>query len=140
MTTVESLNRPAYRGAKGRRWQMEDGGADSWASRQQRPTPLQRAPLRLCHLHRPSRKLKSILFFIHLNSLNSNHNGNFRRQKTPRSFLKPATFPFPKILKFADKQASFNPENHFVSTFVSRSFQFPYYTLKNGNFGSQFGL
>jgi hypothetical protein len=57
-------------------------------------------------------------------------------QKTPRSFLKSATFTFPQILKFANKRASFNPENHFVSIFVSRSFQFPNHTRKNGNFGA----
>jgi hypothetical protein len=56
--------------------------------------------------------------------------------KTPRSFLKPATSSFPKILKFANKRAFFNPENCSVSLFVSRSFQFPYYTRKNGNFGA----
>jgi hypothetical protein len=57
-------------------------------------------------------------------------------QKTPRSFLKPPTFSFPEILKFANKHVSFNPENRFVSIFVSRSFQFPNHTCKNGNFAA----
>ncbi|HEY1787507.1 MAG TPA: hypothetical protein VGJ73_05095, partial [Verrucomicrobiae bacterium] len=54
--------------------------------------------------------------------------------KTHRSFLKRRHSSFPQLARFPNKSALFHPEKILVSIFVSRSFQFPHYTRKNGNF------
>jgi hypothetical protein len=55
-------------------------------------------------------------------------------QKMPRSFLQMRFSKFPLPLKFANKSAVFQSGNALVSIEVSRSFQFPHHTRKNGNF------
>ena len=60
--------------------------------------------------------------------------GNFGASKKASKFPLTRFSKFPGAFRFANKNAFFEIKNGHVSIFVSRSFQFPPYMCKTGNF------